>query len=263
MRHLAPFLALLLACLPTAAAEPPARVLLLGTWHFANPGLDLHNTKSIDVLEAPAQEQIAALVERLARFDPDRVFVEWPAELTDERYAAWLADELPPSRNEVVQLGFRLARMQGHARVHGIDVEGRFPFEAVLDWAKRNGRDGELMAGQGQVAAWTAEIETLQRNEGIAAALRAMNQPGRIDAGHGLYMSMLRFGAGADQPGAELNSAWFERNMRICALLLQQLQAGERAVVIFGAGHLPWLRRCVLDTPGVELEPVAGWLEVD
>lgn len=263
MRHLVLCLALLFASLPAGAAAPPARVLLLGTWHFANPGLDLHNTKSVDVLEAPAQEQIAALVERLTRFDPDRVFVEWPAELTDERYAAFLADALPPTRNEVVQLGFRLARLQGHARVHGIDVEGRFPFEAVLDWARAHGRDGELMAGQGQVAAWTAEIEALQRNEGIVAALRAMNDPGRIDAGHGLYMDMLRFGAGAEQPGADLNTAWFERNMRICALLLQQLQAGERAVVIFGAGHLPWLRRCVIDTPGVELESAARWLADD
>ena len=122
MRRLALCLVLLFASLPASAAEPPARVLLLGTWHFANPGLDLHNTRSIDVLEAAAQEQIATLVERLARFAPDRVFVEWPAELTDQRYAAWLADELPPSRNEVVQLGFRLARLQGHARVHGIDV---------------------------------------------------------------------------------------------------------------------------------------------
>lgn len=263
MRRVALCLVLLFASLPASAAEPPSRVLLLGTWHFANPGLDLHNTKSIDVLEAAAQEQIATLVERLARFAPDRVFVEWPAELTDQRYAAWLADELPPSRNEVVQLGFRLARLQGHARVHGIDVEGRFPFEAVLDWAKANGRDGELLAGQGQVAAWTAEIEALQRNEGIVAALRAMNDPGRIDAGHGLYMAMLRFGAGADQPGVELNTAWFERNMRICAQLLQQLQAGERAVVIFGAGHLPWLRRCVIDSPGVALEPTARWLSGD
>lgn len=262
MRRLAVCLVVLLASLP-AAAGPPARVLLLGTWHFANPGLDLHNTKSVDVLEAPAQEQIEALVKGLARFAPDRVFVEWPEEPTDQRYAAFLADELPASRNEVVQLGFRLARRQGHARVHGIDVEGRFPFEPVMAWAQANGQGEALLAGQGQVAAWTAEIEALQENEGIVAALQAMNRQERIDAGHAMYMGMLRYGSGEEQPGAALNAAWFERNMRICALLLQQLQAGERAVVIFGAGHLPWLQRCVIDTPGVELEPVARWLARD
>lgn len=262
MRRLALCLTLLFASL-AAAAEPPARVLLLGTWHFANPGLDLHNTRSVDVLEAPAQAQIAALVDRLAQFAPDRVFVEWPAEITDQRYTAYLADELPVSRNEVVQLGFRLARRQGHARVHGIDVEGRFPFEAVMAWAQANGQGEALLAGQGEIAAWTAEIETLQQTRGIAAALERMNRQDRIDAGHGRYMELLRYGSGADQPGAALNAAWFERNIRTCALLLQNLAAGERAVVIFGAGHLPWLQRCVLDTPGVELEPVAKWLAHD
>lgn len=236
-------------------AEPmsaPAQVLVLGTYHFDNPGLDMHNVEAVDVLSEPAQAQIEALVEALAGFAPNRVFVEWPAEIADQRYGQFLAGELPPSRNEVVQLGFRLAQRQELARVHGIDVPGEFPFGPIMEWAMANDRAGELQAGQARIAAGVREIERLQNEKGIAAALRFMNQEDNIREGHGLYMSLLRYGSGEQQPGVDLNTAWFARNAQICARLLQTLEAGDRAVVIFGAGHSGWLQRCVLDTPGVE-----------
>ena len=72
--------------------------------------------------------------------------MEWPADLTRERYAKVLAGTLPPSRNEVVQVGFRLAQRVGLKEVNGIDVAGEFPYEAVAAFAKAHGQEG-LLAG--------------------------------------------------------------------------------------------------------------------
>lgn len=244
--------------LPLKAAEP--QVLIVGTYHFANPGKDMHNMDAVDVLTDDAQRQIAAIADAIGRFRPTRVFVEWPEALVDERYAAYLDGSLPPSRNEVVQLGFRLAKAHGLDRVHGIDVEGEFPYQAVLDWAKRNDRSDTMNAQQARIAEQVKSTETLQREQGIAAALRLLNEPGSLRESHGMYMDMLRYGAGEAQPGAALNTAWFDRNIRICAHLLQALTDGDRAVAIFGAGHAPWLRRCIEDTPGVRLVEALDYL---
>ena len=252
--RLALILSAVLTWMPVAAADAePAQVLVLGTYHFANPGLDQHNVQSVDVLEEPAQTQIAAIVDALARFEPTQVFVEWPADITDERYRQYLDGSLPPSRNEVVQLGFAVARRLELPRVHGIDVSGTFPFGPIVEWAQANGRAEALQAGQAAIAAEVAQIERAQNEQGIAAALRLMNEDESLRRGHGMYMELLRYGNGETQPGVELNVAWFERNLRTCALLLQQVEADGRALVIFGAGHVPWLQRCVTDTPGVEL----------
>ena len=117
---------------PALAAESArTQVLLVGTYHFSNPGKDLNNVKAVDILAAARQQELAKVVASLARFAPTQVAVEWPAQLVNERYAQFRAGQLPQSRNEVVQLGFRLARERGLANVQGLDVDGDFPFEAV------------------------------------------------------------------------------------------------------------------------------------
>ncbi len=63
------------------------------------------------------------MTDGLSRFKPTLVVVEWPKALVEERYQKYLDQTLEPSRNEVVQLGFRLGRL-AKARVLGIDVDG-------------------------------------------------------------------------------------------------------------------------------------------
>lgn len=246
---------------PAVAGD--AKVLLIGTFHFANPGADQHNVAAVDVLADDAQAQIERIADAIAAFAPTRVFVEWPEALVDERYAAYLGGTLTPSRNEVVQLGFRLAKARNLERVNGIDVDGQFPFEPIVEWAKVNGQTARLDAAQSAVGLSVKQVDALQRDEGIAAALRLMNTERFLRDGQAFYMDLLRYGRGDDQPGAMLNAAWFERNMRICARLLQSIAADDRAVVFFGAGHVPWLHRCLADTPGIELVAPLTYLPRD
>ena len=93
-----------------AAESARTQVLLVGTYHFSNPGRDLNNVKAVDILAAGRQQEVGKVVAALARFAPTQVAVEWPAQVVNERYAQFRAGQLPQSSNEVVQLGFRLAR---------------------------------------------------------------------------------------------------------------------------------------------------------
>lgn len=235
------------------AQSPPTRVMVVGLFHFDNPGRDLFNARVDDVLAPRRQAEIEHLTRALARFEPDSVLVEWPAGTTDERYAQYRDGTLPPSRNEVVQLGFRLAAERGLSRVHGIDVPGEFPFDAVQAFAVKSDRAAELGAIMKDIG---VEVEDLSRRiekQDFTAVLRHMNQPERLLRGHGVYMRMLRFGQGDEQPGAALVSAWYARNLAICARLVQTVPAGGRAVVFYGEGHAWLLRRCIVETPGFEL----------
>lgn len=254
---------LLLLCLSASSlahADEPARVMVLGTYHFTNPGQDLHNVAAADVSSPARQSELAALSAGLARFAPTVVAVEWPAQRTDERYAQYLAGSLPPTNNEVVQLGFRLARAQGLERVHGIDVKGAFPYGPVQAWAAAHGRQAELDALQAQAQASVAQLASLQAGHSIGQVLHAMNLPAAIAESHALYAALLRFGDDDVQPGVALNAAWDERNLGICARLLQVLRPGDRAVVLFGHGHAYLLRRCISETPGVELVEATTFL---
>ena len=227
--------------------------MVLATFHMANPGRDAYNQQVDDVLAAPRQKELTALSEALAKFRPTRIAVEWPVDLARERYPKFLAGTLPPSRNEVVQVGFRLAQRVGLKEVHGIDVPGAFPFDAVKAFAKAHDQEELLASLIAQVVALMKAQSLALAEKGIAGELRFLNDPTRVEHDNEFYRSLLRFGAGAEQPGAELLSAWYSRNLQICARLIQLSEPGDRVLVLYGAGHAFLLRQCVRETPGLQL----------
>lgn len=257
MRSL-PFLLPLLAF---AAASPlhATEVMILGTYHMANPGLDLHNLKADDVLAPKRQAELAAVAAGLAKFKPTLVAVEAEAvkgvPTPVQQYSEYLAGTLPESRNETVQVGYRLAKTAGLTQVWGIDVGGDFPYEAVQAFAE----DGhpELKAKlEGMGAAIDrslAELGTTLEKGSVGQGLRLINQPARIVRDNAFYPEMLRFGVGERQPGAALLSAWQARNNAICARLVQIAGPGDRVVVLYGSGHAFLLRQCVAQMPGYTL----------
>ncbi|HWA02602.1 MAG TPA: DUF5694 domain-containing protein [Rhizomicrobium sp.] len=260
MRHVAIAIALVgLAVLPAAATEPVS-VMIVGTFHMANPGKDLHNMRADDMLAPRRQKEIAAVAEGLARFRPTLVAVEWPAAIADERYAAYLKKTLAPSDNEVVQLGFRLASLSGLKTVAGIDVDGEFPYDAVELYAKAHGKENILAAGNAEIEKYVrAQTDTLAHGT-VGAVLRYVNDPALIRNGNAFYRLMLAVGGGNDQPGAELLTQWYKRNFLICANLVQRARPGDRAVVFFGSGHSFLLRQCVGEMPGYRLVEANGYL---
>jgi len=252
-------LCLLVAPVASRAAEP-ARVMIVGTYHFSNPGQDQANVESVDVTVPGRQAELQAVTDALARFEPSLVGVEWPAAAADTEYARYLEGTLPASTNEVVQLGFRLAKQRGLTRVHGIDVPGDFPFEPLQAWAQANGKADALNALMAQAQGITGRITALQATHSIGGVLREMNTQRAIDEGAAFYAEFLRYGKDDQQPGVALNAAWGERNLAICARLLQALKPGDRAVVFYGQGHVYLLTSCLRAAPGVELVDANAYL---
>ncbi|MDG2522820.1 DUF5694 domain-containing protein [Caulobacter segnis] len=257
--------ALAAATLPAHAAEPaakPVEVMVVGTFHMANPGADISNAKFEDVLSPKQQAGVVKTVDALAKFKPTRIAVEWPQKVTAERYAQYQQDGLKghrSERNEVVQLGYRLAKQTG-AAIEGVDVDGQFPYGPVMAYAEAHGQKPMLDAHRAKTDAEMKAREALFAKGGTSAVLRQMNTPAAIKADHDFYRQIGLIGGGDDQPGAALLTGWYERNFKICARMLQSAKPGDRIVVIYGAGHAHLLRQCVSETPGFKLVEPNAWL---
>jgi hypothetical protein len=133
----------------------PTQVMVLGTYHFANPGRDLANMQADDVLAEQRQRELAALAEALAAFAPDKILVERQSKEPDlavAGYREFEKEQLGRQPDETVQIGFRLAEKLGHDAVYGFDEqpgEGEpdyFPFQPVQDFAVENGMSDRLEA---------------------------------------------------------------------------------------------------------------------
>ena len=93
----------------SVVAAEPVKVMVLGAYHFGNPGLDVSNARVDDVLAPKRQAEVRAAVDALAAFRPTRVAVE---ALADDRpgaampaYRAYRAGEGRDVRNESNQIG--------------------------------------------------------------------------------------------------------------------------------------------------------------
>lgn len=264
MRKTAFALALLLAA-SAFAAEPkkPAEVLFLGTFHFDNPGLDYVKSEVPDVMTPERQKEIAKVVEQMRAFGPTKIVLEWPADRQadlDRRYADYRAGKYELGRNEMYQIGFRLAKMLGHERIYASDVKADMDMDAVIGFAQQH--DPAFMAMFGEfMQKDLARMKKLQKEAPIDETLRALNDPAWLDLGHSKYIEMGRVGGNGNYVGAEVLGVWYTRNIKIFSNIARLAQPGDRIVAIYGESHVPVLLHFARTMPGMKVVEARSYLK--
>ena len=245
-----------------SAAPPRAQVMVLGTHHMDNPGRDYANPAVDDVLAPHRQTEIAAVAQALAEFRPTRIAIEVPTSRDsafNAQYQAYRAGRYTLGRNEVDQLGYRLAAMLGHERVYPVDYRLDMDFGGAMQWAAQNGQ-GELAQRMGAtVQAMLGEMNARIATTPIGGILAEANSA-RADSMHGLYLVLATVGRDTTYKGAQEVANWYERNLYIFANIARVAQPGERVLVIMGSGHGTLLRDFVDDSPELDLVSVEPYL---
>lgn len=241
---------------PAACGPSEVQVMLLGTYHFEGSTGDAVQTPAEDVLSPRRQAELDALVERLAGWAPEQIGVEWPytyADSTGARYQRYLAAGTTRSRNEVEQIGFRLARRLGHPAVYPIDHQMPLGNDSIGALYRRRPelerRSDSLMAvlraESDSVAGWLRETSIIEH-------LRADNTEEGLHSGNsmGMFGSFLALGEGGNLGGPRLLARWYERNIIMAHYLTRVLRPETRRVLlIVGSGHVPPIRNILDESP--------------
>jgi hypothetical protein len=244
----------------TTPSRARAEVLVLGTYHMGNPGHDIFNMKADDVLTPKRQAEITQLLEVLKKFHPTKIAIESDAysDKIPKRYADYLAGKYELTANETDQIGLRLAKELGHKTVYPVDVDGDFPYQRLVNYAKGAGKSKELdeiMGGFGE--------KTKQQGEFLAAhsvldTLLWVNADEKVAYEAGLYARLAHLGENGDWAGADLNADWYRRNIRIFSNITHLVDSpNERLLVIYGSGHLAWLQHEVAADPTLRLRKLS------
>ncbi len=259
------------------SAEPKASVLMLGVFHFSDPGLDGYKPEHrFDVMSPERQREIEDVVDRLSRFQPTKIAVEFPPARQakmDELYQQYVNGEHELGVNEVYQLGFRLARKLGHPRVYLVDARARHFFTAE-EYEERQAELEASGALSDTADGWDerfkrlyAHDDQLKTRQSLREHLLYMNSPDRIRQGHGHYVvGSFKAGSGFAEEndgyfGPDSATGWYNRNLRTFRNLQRLTESpDERILLIIGAGHLPILRFLAHASPEYELVEPAEFL---
>src|SRR5206468_5552639 len=98
------------------------------------------------------QTEIAQLIEVLKKFKPTKIAIEADLEGPDnpttlerpKQYAEYVAGKRELGRNEIEQIGFRLAIELGLKTIYPVNADYDFPYQRLVNYAKATGRSKEL-----------------------------------------------------------------------------------------------------------------------
>jgi hypothetical protein len=250
---------------PSATATARPQVLVVGDYHMANPDLDIADSHAGNVLSPKRQTQIKQVAAVLARFKPTKVAVEQvPGKnaALASKYAQYVAGKRKLDRNEIQQLGFRVAKKLGLKTVCGVDNRPGLNMGKYKQFAKAAGLSNEYNALvknlKKQAKAGTAYLAT----HTVRQYLIRLNSNSRVAWNVGLYYRSAHLGRPGHYEPADLTAKWFDRNMRIYTNVVHLIGSDHaRILVLMGAGHLGWLRRDFAGDPTIRLRKLSEFAQ--
>lgn len=262
-------------------------IMILGSSHLANPGMDGTNYKMDDVLAPKRQSEIEQLVKQLTEFKPTKMAFEIDFSRTAETnatYQDYLKGAYNLKRHESDQIGFRLAKQMGQSKVYCVDYfrnyseepDGFFPKD--FDWdlvspgkfAKAHNQE-HLMeqppTNEGKVTQdtdGTIWIEP-EKYEPITDMYIRLNHSEGIRADHQEYLRMARVGLGDQYPGANwVGHMWYARNLKIFVNLTRITESDDdRILLIIGAGHTYLIQQFLEDSGDYVVENPLKYLKTE
>jgi hypothetical protein len=245
------------------------QILLMGTFHYHNPGADVAQTKSFDIMSESAQEELEVLSDKIVEFGPNQIFVEWKfdeQEALDSLYTLYLAGtyfdnpELSDfyRKNEIFQLAFRAGKKLGLKQLIAVDYPYTdFPYEKMME-SINNADQSELEQSlSGLIEKFTNGFDDLINTGASLEEIYAhLNSEELRQLDMSFYTNLAtQAGEVDDFIGAELASEWFKRNLYTWSLIQKNtLPSDDRVMILLGSGHVNMIN--LLLTGNKEWTPV-------
>ncbi len=263
-------------------------IMILGSTHLANDGLDAFNTKMDDVRAPKRQREIDQVVEQLKEFKPTKIALERDEKTqgaeTQTEYQGYLKGTYELKRNEHDQIGFRLAKQMEHSQLYCVDYRIDYrkddpiiPFDefdfALVDYrgfAKENNQE-HLLPSPSDEGKWTQDEEGRtwiepEKYISIYDMYIQDNEPEGLREDHQQYMQWIaRIGLGDQYPGANwLSHYWYDRNLKIYVNLTRITEsADDRILLIIGAGHVYLIQQFLEESGNYIIESPLKYLDAE
>ena len=234
----------------------PTEILVIGTYHFNNPGMDVAQFKVLDIMGKKPQKQLDEISTAIALFKPIKIFTEW--QLKDQlvldtlynkylegTYFDYVAKKYPKrkfyTQNEIVQLAFRAAKKSNHKKVFAIDYqETSFDYDSVMKFADSIRLPNFKKDVIDDIKDTETKSNSLFAQNDLLKCLYYFNSKELRETDIPWYVGKIN---DSDKlgtyVGAFLASEWYRRNLYMLANIQKQTEASDnRIMVLAGASHI-------------------------
>lgn len=243
---------------------PHIKVVLIGTFHFGATG-DKGKIAFDDLFSPTRQFQLQTLTNQLAHLKPDKIFVEnEPSRQAhwDSTFRSYEKGQLDTNsiRNEIFQVGIRLASKAGLSRVICVDYQQDLPYNKLQAFEKRVEKDS---TAQKKMATYELlnlaypypkKTKKLANTSLIDYYLYINSAPYSAIDQADFFVYPPSYGYDNDYTGVAMITSWYERNAKIFTNILRQGNLKDKLyIVLFGSTHMLPLRHYFQNSPYFEV----------
>ncbi len=252
------FLSLIAHC--NSQTKQKTEILLIGTFHFNNPGADVAQFKTFDVLKDETQNELEEISQKIAAFNPTKIFVEWnykEQEELDSLYGLYKAGKFYNEKqsnfyktNEIFQLAFRAGKLNNNSQIDAIDYnKSDFPFEKLMTSIKKNNQTEIEAYITSTIQKYESDFNAkIASNASLKEILYGNNSKEYRKESNEFYEKVLTVGDATDFIGAYLTSEWNRRNLYMWSLIKKKTTKNdERIMVLLGASHVANIKNLIDD----------------
>ena len=219
-------------------------ITFIGTYHMGSQGNNVYKGSYDDILLPERQKELKILIEKLKDFEPTKIMLEVDVKydsIIQSSYTKYLDGKFELKRNEVYQIGFRLAKEMNHKKIYAVDW-GIFPKDSLYwyeNYAKKDSVQKQFLENIRKLDFKRFEERTKEINKlSIIDRFRLLNSGENIENDHKDYFDIMRIGKKDEYVGANYLSWWYSRNMKILVNIIRATESPEdRILVLYGNGH--------------------------
>lgn len=249
----------------------PTKVMTLGVFHFDYPNLDVVKTDvndQISVLDEPFQSEIISICRAIEEFKPTLIAIESTPDnqlLIDSLYLQYKKGNYLLKKNELFQLGFRIAGLLDLDKVYCVDDAGKHysNMEAIFhDNTRRSAFEHYYLNSEDTLYKKAIPHKKISS---IVETLYESNLPETIKESLATYLlHPFKYEENpGDFTGVDFETGrWFNRNLRIFRNI-QRIphNSQDRILLIIGSGHLNLLNLFIDTSREFELVSPLPYLE--
>ena len=237
-------------------------VLLIGTFHFSNPGLDLSKLNSMDILSPERQAEIGKVVSLISKFNPSKFFVEYPfdrQQKLDSIYSCFLHNQSTAplkNTNEIYQLAFKTGKEVSLKSISAIDFNVSLPFDSLMATYEKRGQTALRDSMLSDVKQFEQEFNGMVIGKRtILDILLYFNTPRYRKWDLSSYTTLItRAGEKSDLVGPFTAAEWYRRNITMLSVLQKTLEPTDnRVVVLLGASHIALFEQLLKLDPSIKV----------
>ncbi|KQO32668.1 hypothetical protein ASF10_21150 [Flavobacterium sp. Leaf82] len=250
-----------------SAQSKKKQILLLGSFHFENPGLDVAKVNTFNVMSDKSQKELENITDKIKKFGPDKIFVEWNYERQaklDKFYNKNTDSLLHKDADEIVQIALRSAKKLGHKKLYGIDYNNaNFPYDSLVKVMEEAKQFDLIKRNEETMKHYETDQNQKIAKYSLTQLLLDLNTKASNEDNISWYLETAIKGGKTDNfVGAFLVSEWYRRNLYMYALIQKLTETkDDKIMVLLGAGHTAMIREFVAHNPEYEIVELATVLK--